>query len=97
MRRPPGRMKFVFEPIPTPKGVHVDGLNTSERMLHEIREDTDYLAALARWFANQRQMTHQQNNILLNRVTILMFATLIMSALSLIMSLLTIWLVMGAG
>jgi lipopolysaccharide export LptBFGC system permease protein LptF len=90
-------MKFVFEPIPAPKGVHVDGLSTSERMLHEIREDTDYLAALARWFANHRQMTHQQYNALLHRVTILMFATLIMSALALIMSLLAVWFVMGAA
>ncbi len=97
MPRPPGRMKFVFEPIPMPKGIQVDGLTTTERMLHEIREDTDYLSALARWFANHQQAMYRQYNTLLHRLTILMFATLIMSALALIVSLLAIWVVLGAG
>jgi lipopolysaccharide export LptBFGC system permease protein LptF len=97
MSRPPRRMKFVFEPIPMPKGIQIDGLNVSERMLHEIREDTDYLAALARWFANYRQVAHRQYEALLHRLTILMFATLIMAALALIVSLLTVWFVLGTA
>ena len=96
MPRPPRRMKFVFEPIPMPRGIQIDGLNVSERMLHEIREHTDYLAALARWFANSWQVTHRQYDALFRRLTILMFATLILAALALIMSLLTVWFVLGA-